>query len=40
MATKEMVHQKFEEVKLLQGAVEGSLADAFEGHRGRLSDPV
>jgi hypothetical protein len=32
MATKEMVRQKFDEVKLLQGAVERSLADAFEGH--------
>jgi hypothetical protein len=32
MATKEMVRQKFDEVKLLQGAVERSLAGAFEGH--------
>jgi len=32
MATKEMVRQKFDEVKHLQGAVEGSLADAFEGY--------
>jgi hypothetical protein len=30
MATKEMVRQKFDELKLLQGAVERSLADAFE----------
>ena len=32
MAMKETVRQKFDEVKLLQGAVERSLADAFEGH--------
>src|SRR6266487_6448810 len=29
MATKEMVRQKFDELKLLQGAVERSLAEAF-----------
>ena len=30
MATKEMVREKFDKVKVLQGAVERSLAEAFE----------
>jgi hypothetical protein len=30
MATKEMVRQEFDKVKVLQSAVERSLADAFD----------